>query len=340
SNTAGYGAKAEGSAILAGRNNNIESGNTYSAIIAGNGISLTGSSYQYHTAVSNLAIFTTPGDGGTDDVLTWNATTKKIGKVSQASIGGGGSGSVTSVAATAPAAGFTISGSPITTTGTLTFALADDLAALEGLSGSGIAVRTGTNAWTNRTITGGTGITVTNGNGVSGNPTVSLSHLGIQSLSNPGADRLMFWDQSGTKTEWLTVDTNTLTISGTTLSANYGSGAAGQVAHWSGSNTLTSEAGFEYDEGTNTWKVHEIELDGTDSVRSINATGGTNTSIYLQARQSGGIFLTKESNSEDYLGYYPHTNTLASARGGNDAALTFTIRASDAGSAFPSPNGD
>ena len=37
---------------------------------------------------------------------------------------GGGSGTVTSVSATAPAAGFTISGSPITTAGTFVFALA------------------------------------------------------------------------------------------------------------------------------------------------------------------------------------------------------------------------
>lgn len=62
--------------------------------------------------------------------------------------GGGGSGTVTSVAATAPAAGLTISGSPITTSGTLTFALANDLAALEGLATTGYARRTATDTWT------------------------------------------------------------------------------------------------------------------------------------------------------------------------------------------------
>lgn len=61
--------------------------------------------------------------------------------------GGGGGGSVTSIAATAPAAGFTISGSPITSSGTLVFTLADDLSAIEGLSGTGFAKRTGTSAW-------------------------------------------------------------------------------------------------------------------------------------------------------------------------------------------------
>jgi hypothetical protein len=81
-------------------------------------------------------------------------------------------GTVTSVAATAPAAGFTISGSPITTSGTFTFTLADDLAALEALAGFGFGVRTAASAWTNRSITSGTGISVVNGDGVASNPQI------------------------------------------------------------------------------------------------------------------------------------------------------------------------
>jgi hypothetical protein len=53
---------------------------------------------------------------------------------------------------------------------------ADDLAALEGLSSNGVAVRTGSNAWTIRDITGGDGINVTNGDGVSGNPSVAVDN--------------------------------------------------------------------------------------------------------------------------------------------------------------------
>lgn len=62
-------------------------------------------------------------------------------------VAGGGTGTVTSVAATAPAAGFTVSGSPITTSGTLTFALANDLAAVEALAATGIVRRTGAETW-------------------------------------------------------------------------------------------------------------------------------------------------------------------------------------------------
>lgn len=73
-----------------------------------------------------------------------------------------------------PGAGMTISASD-GVTGNPTFALANDLAALEGLGSTGIAVRTGSDAWAQRTITAGTGITVTNGDGVAGNPSIAFS---------------------------------------------------------------------------------------------------------------------------------------------------------------------
>lgn len=69
---------------------------------------------------------------------------------------GTGSGTVTSVTLTQPAAGLTItgSGSAITSTGTPTFALADDLAAVEGLSATGIVRRTASNTWSAGTAVG------------------------------------------------------------------------------------------------------------------------------------------------------------------------------------------
>lgn len=50
-----------------------------------------------------------------------------------------------------------------------------DLTAVAGLTGTGLLVRTGTGAATNRTVTGtASQVTVTNGDGVSGNPVLSL----------------------------------------------------------------------------------------------------------------------------------------------------------------------
>lgn len=71
-----------------------------------------------------------------------------------------------------PAAGFTIT-DPDGATGDPTFALADDLAAVEGLVTTGLATRTAADTWTTRTITAGAGIDVADGDGVAGNPTVS-----------------------------------------------------------------------------------------------------------------------------------------------------------------------
>lgn len=74
-----------------------------------------------------------------------------------------------------PAAGFTIT-NPAGTAGNPTFVLANDLAALEGLAGTGIAVRSGSDTWVQRTIVSGAGtITVTNGDGVAANPDVVVN---------------------------------------------------------------------------------------------------------------------------------------------------------------------
>lgn len=74
----------------------------------------------------------------------------------------------------APAAGFTIT-NPAGVAGDPTFVLANDLAAVEGLTCTGLAIRSATDTWLCRTI-GGTAneITVANGDGVSGAPTISL----------------------------------------------------------------------------------------------------------------------------------------------------------------------
>ena len=76
---------------------------------------------------------------------------------------------------TAPAAGITVSNGD-GASGNPTLALANDLAAYEGLSSTGMVARTGDGTAAARTLTApAAGITVTNGNGVSGNPTLALA---------------------------------------------------------------------------------------------------------------------------------------------------------------------
>jgi len=59
--------------------------------------------------------------------------------------------------------------------GNITLSLTNDLNALESLASTGFAARTAANTWAQRTISSGSNITVTNGNGVSGNPSVALN---------------------------------------------------------------------------------------------------------------------------------------------------------------------
>lgn len=79
----------------------------------------------------------------------------------------------------APAAGLTVTnGNGVS--GNPTLALANDLAALEGLAGTGMPARTAADTWVQRTVAGTAGrVSVTNGDGVSGNPTIDLVASGV-----------------------------------------------------------------------------------------------------------------------------------------------------------------
>lgn len=88
----------------------------------------------------------------------------------------------------APAAGITITnGSGVS--GNPTLVLADDLAAIEGLGATGLAIRTGTSTWATRSVIApAAGITITDGDGVNGNPTLVLANdlSAVEGLSTNG----------------------------------------------------------------------------------------------------------------------------------------------------------
>jgi len=88
----------------------------------------------------------------------------------------------------APSAGLTIT-NPAGTAGNPTFALANDLAALEGLGSTGIAVRTGADSWAQRSIAvPAAGLSITNADGSGGNPTLALANdlAALEGLGSTG----------------------------------------------------------------------------------------------------------------------------------------------------------
>jgi len=184
------------------------------------------------------------------------------------------SGAVASVTVTQPAAGITITNSGTAQTGatTSTVALANDLAALEGLSSTGFAVRTGSDTWAQRTLQGTTNrISITaNAAGVAGDPTIDISsaYVGQATITTLGTITSGTWN-------------------GTTIAvANGGSGL-----------TATTIGGIYV--GSSTSAFTNLTIGGSGTVLTSNGTtatwaaaaGGTITRAYLTGSTSSVIDL-------------------------------------------------
>jgi hypothetical protein len=158
---------------------------------------------------------------------------------------------------TGPAAGITVTnGSGVS--GNPTLALANDLAALEAMSGTGLVARTASETYAQRTITAGSNISVTNGDGVSGNPTIALTGIGstIQAY-DAGLDALAAFNTPGILVQ--TADNTFVgrTLTGTTnrITVTNGAGINGNptvdiASTYVGQSSITTLGTI----GTGTWQ--------------------------------------------------------------------------------------
>lgn len=246
---------------------------------------------------------------------------------------GAGSGGVTSVAATAPASGFTISGSPITGAGTFVFTLNDDLAALEGLSGTGYAKRTGASTWTTiATIPiadGGLGLTTigTAGQGLR----VNSGATGYEFFNFPGTPNLQAVTTVGNTTTTAMEVKGRMQVNGSALPDLP---TASSV--WIGKQTGSNQ-GFVYSVGGfGTYQPLEIQgsvttINGSSSL-TLNALGGSVINIAGLSNLSTQNRLVGQFSTSGQLGYVTIGSGLTITAGVLDAtgiAAAHTIYTND-----------
>lgn len=161
----------------------------------------------------------------------------------------------------APAAGFTIA-NPAGTAGDPTFALANDLAALEAASGTGIVVRSGSDTYQRRElIPPAAGITVTNPKGIAGDITLVLANdlAALEALS--GTNTIYY--RSGVDT-WSAVTIGTaLTFSAGTLDTD---STLSALAAYNTNGFLTQTTADTFTGRTITGTANKITVTNGDGV--------------------------------------------------------------------------
>lgn len=173
-----------------------------------------------------------------------------------------------------------------------------NLTGLSSLSGTGIIAQTGAGTFANRTITGSSGnVTVTNGDGISGNPTINLATAGT-----PGTYVSVTTDTFGRVTSGSTTQVwGSITGTPTTLSGygitdsvkNNGSAGGLQAGVFASRPTAGTAGNFYFSTNTNAlyydtgaaWSLASPAITG-----DIAISAGATTSTLATVNSNVGVF--------------------------------------------------
>lgn len=169
--------------------------------------------------------------------------------------------------------------------------LDSDLTAVAGLAGTGLIARTGTGTATTRTITPGTGISVSNGDGVSGNPTVAISNTGVTANTYQNATTITSFTVNAQGQ--ITGTTNNFIAIPSTQVTDFNEAAQDAVG---GILTDSSSVDFTYSDGGNTIQAFVLP-GGVDHDALLNFVGNehinhSSVSITAGTGLSGGGDIT------------------------------------------------
>jgi len=282
------------------------------------------------TSLGSPSVSTDGANMGYVDAKIWNINTQTSGQLAISRLNGypastatflrgdgswatpiAGVGTVTSVACTG-STGLTISGSPITASGTIGLTLGSELQALSGLNTLGIVCRTAANTYVPRNFAVGAGLSVTNPAGTAGNPTISLGTIPIANLTGYPASSSSFLRGDGI---WSQVS----------LASNV-----------TGSLPISSLSGYPHTtatflRGDGGWHYINLAANVTGSLPIANLSGyPANAAVYL----SGNGTWTTPPTSSPYINSLPINGTLnLSSYGltttGNVSVQTGTLQANN-----------
>ena len=235
-----------------------------------------------------------------------------------------GNGTFSPRTLTAPAAGMTVTnGNGVA--GNPTLVLANDLAALEALASTGLAVRTAADTWVQRTITGPVaGIQITNGDGVSGNPTIALINdlSALEALASTGI---------AVRTAADTWAQRSVVVSGAGVTVTNGSGVAGNPTIALANDVAALEAlsgtGFAVRSGADTWTQRSIGVTAPVTISNADGVAAAPTISVSYATTAASGVVELATTAETQAGV---DGARAVTPAGLDGSIGVTIQAYDA----------